>query len=71
MANDEHVAMLARGALAWNEWRAKQAEMPGLSQAELCVVATVPTHGSSARDTKITDEIWPRALARGAGLSSS
>ena len=22
MPNDEHVAMLARGAAAWNEWRA-------------------------------------------------
>ena len=23
MANDEHVAMLGRGAAEWNEWRAK------------------------------------------------
>ena len=31
MANDEHVAMLARGAAAWNEWRAKDDEGPDLS----------------------------------------
>jgi uncharacterized protein YjbI with pentapeptide repeats len=35
MANDEHVAMVARGAVAWNEWRAKQAEIPDLSRAGL------------------------------------
>jgi len=31
MPNDEQVAMLACGAAAWNEWRAKQVEMPDLS----------------------------------------
>jgi uncharacterized protein YjbI with pentapeptide repeats len=35
MPNDEHVAMLARGAAAWNEWRAKKVEMPDLSRAGL------------------------------------
>jgi uncharacterized protein YjbI with pentapeptide repeats len=35
MANDEHVAMLARGAAAWNEWRAKDDEAPDLSRAGL------------------------------------
>ena len=35
MANDEHVAMLARGAAAWNEWRAKDHEAPDLSRAGL------------------------------------
>jgi len=33
MPNDEHVAMLARGAAAWNEWRAKHDEVPDLSRA--------------------------------------
>jgi len=32
MANDEHVAMLGRGAAAWNEWRAKVDETPDLSR---------------------------------------
>ena len=35
MAKDEHVAMLARGAAVWNEWRAKHDEMPDLSRAGL------------------------------------
>src|SRR5690242_15975959 len=35
MPNDEHVAMLARGAAAWNEWRADRDETPGLSRAGL------------------------------------
>ena len=35
MAEDEHVAMLARGAAAWNEWRAKHDEVPDLSRAGL------------------------------------
>ena len=35
MPNDEHVAMLARGAAAWNEWRAKDDETPDLSRAGL------------------------------------
>ena len=35
MPNDEHVAMLGRGAAVWNEWRAKQDETPDLSRAGL------------------------------------
>jgi uncharacterized protein YjbI with pentapeptide repeats len=35
MANDEHVAMLARGAEVWNGWRANHSEMPDLSRAGL------------------------------------
>ena len=35
MANDEHVAMLGRGATVWNEWRATHDEMPDLSRAGL------------------------------------
>jgi uncharacterized protein YjbI with pentapeptide repeats len=35
MPNDEHVAMLARGAAAWTEWRAKHDEVPDLSRAGL------------------------------------
>ena len=35
MANDEHVAMLARGAAAWNGWRADHDETPDLSRAGL------------------------------------
>src|SRR5260370_11272499 len=35
MPNDEHVAMLGRGAAAWNTWRAKHDEAPDLSRAAL------------------------------------
>jgi len=35
MPNDEHVAMLGRGATVWNEWRATHDEMPDLSRAGL------------------------------------
>ena len=35
MPNDEHVAMLGRGAAVWNEWRAKFPVAPDLSRAGL------------------------------------
>jgi uncharacterized protein YjbI with pentapeptide repeats len=35
MPKDEHVAGLARGAVAWNAWRAEREEAPDLSQAAL------------------------------------
>jgi uncharacterized protein YjbI with pentapeptide repeats len=35
MPNDEHVAMLARGAAVWNEWRTDHDETPDLSRAGL------------------------------------
>jgi len=35
MANDEHVAMLGRGAAAWNEWRTDRDKTPDLSRAGL------------------------------------
>src|SRR5215468_12302635 len=35
MPNSDHVAMLRRGAAAWNVWRAENRETPDLSQAGL------------------------------------
>ncbi len=35
MPNDEHVALLGRGAAVWNEWRAKHDETPKLARAGL------------------------------------
>jgi uncharacterized protein YjbI with pentapeptide repeats len=35
MPNDEHVAVLRRGAAAWNAWRATHDEVPDLSRATL------------------------------------
>ena len=35
MPNDDHVAMLGRGAAAWNAWREEHHELPDLSRAGL------------------------------------
>ena len=35
MPKDEHIAVLGRGAAAWNVWRAEHSEMPDLSRAAL------------------------------------
>jgi uncharacterized protein YjbI with pentapeptide repeats len=35
MPNDEHVAVLGRGAAAWNGWRAEYDEVPDLSRVAL------------------------------------
>ena len=35
MPNDDHVAMVGRGAAAWNAWRAEHGETPSLSRASL------------------------------------
>src|SRR5712671_6715949 len=35
MPDDEHVAVLGRGAAAWNAWRAARDEAPDLSRAVL------------------------------------
>ena len=35
MPKDEHIAVLGRGAAAWNAWRAEHDEAPDLSQASL------------------------------------
>jgi len=35
MANDEHLALLRRGAAAWHAWRATQGEAPDLSRGVL------------------------------------
>jgi uncharacterized protein YjbI with pentapeptide repeats len=35
MPNDDHVALLGRGAAAWNAWRAEHGETPNLSRAGL------------------------------------
>jgi uncharacterized protein YjbI with pentapeptide repeats len=35
MPKNEHVAMLGRGAVAWNTWRVENGEVPDLSRAAL------------------------------------
>jgi uncharacterized protein YjbI with pentapeptide repeats len=36
MPNDEHVALVARGAAVWNKWRAEHDEIPDLSRGGPC-----------------------------------
>ena len=55
MPKDEHVVMLARGATAWNEWRADRDETPDLSRAGL-------------RGLDLSGFDLPRADLRGADL---
>jgi uncharacterized protein YjbI with pentapeptide repeats len=35
MPNDDHVAMVGRGAAAWNTWRVENGEVPDLTRAAL------------------------------------
>jgi len=62
MPNDEHVAVLGRGAAVWNEWRAKHDETPDLSRAGLrgldlsgFDLSRVDLRGADLRGTKVCD----------------
>src|SRR6516225_9187387 len=75
MANDEHVAMLGRGAAAWNEWRAKVDETPDLSRAGLrgldlsgFDLSQVDFRGADLRGTNLNGANLSRARLEGANL---
>jgi uncharacterized protein YjbI with pentapeptide repeats len=75
MPNDEHVAMLARGAAAWNEWRAKHDETPDLSQAGLrgldlsgFDLSRADLRGADLRGTKFCDADLSGAHLEGANF---
>ena len=60
MPNDEHVAVLRRGAAAWNAWRAENREMPDLREAGLrgldlsgYDLSRVDLQGADLRGTKL------------------
>jgi uncharacterized protein YjbI with pentapeptide repeats len=55
MPQDEHIAVLGRGAAAWNAWRADHSEIPDLSRAAL-------------RGLDLTGFDLSRAILRGADL---
>jgi uncharacterized protein YjbI with pentapeptide repeats len=62
MSNDEHVAMLARSAAAWNAWRTKIDETPDLSKAGLrgldlsgFDLSQADLRGADLRGTKFCD----------------
>ena len=62
MAKDEHVAVLDRGAAAWNAWRAEHDEVPDLSRAGLrgldltgFDLSRADLRGADLRGTKLCD----------------
>jgi uncharacterized protein YjbI with pentapeptide repeats len=75
MPNDEHVAMLGRGAAVWNEWRAKQDETPDLSPAGLrgldlsgFDLSLADLRGADLRGTKFADADLSGAHLEGANF---
>ena len=75
MPNDEHVAMLGRGAAVWNEWRAKHDETPNLSRAGLrgldlsgFDLSRVDLRGADLRGTKVCDADLSGAHLEGANF---
>jgi uncharacterized protein YjbI with pentapeptide repeats len=62
MPNDEHVAVLGRGAAVWNMWRAEHDEVPNLSRAGLrgldltgFDLSQADLRGADLRGTKLCD----------------
>src|SRR5437868_11934023 len=62
MAKNEHVALLGRGAAAWNGWRAEHGEVPDLWQAALrgldlsgFDLTRADLRGADLRGTKLCD----------------
>ena len=75
MPNDEHVAMLRRGAAAWNAWRAQNREPPDLSQAGLrgldlsgYNLSRADLGGADLRGTNFSGANLSRARLEGANL---
>jgi uncharacterized protein YjbI with pentapeptide repeats len=75
MQNDEHVAMLARGAAAWNERRTKLDETPDLSRAGLrgrdlsgFDLSRADLRGADLRGTNLCDADLSGARLEGANF---
>src|SRR5713101_6337709 len=75
MPNDEHVAMLGRGAAAWNAWRAEHDEAPDLSRAALrgldlsgFDLSQAELRGADLRGTQFCDADLSGADLEGANL---
>jgi uncharacterized protein YjbI with pentapeptide repeats len=75
MPNDEHVAVLGRGAAVWNEWRAKHDETPDLSRAALrgldlsgFDVSRADLRDANLRGTKFCDADLSAARLEGANF---
>ncbi len=75
MSNNEHVAMLGRGAAAWNAWRAERGEVPDLSRAALrgldlsgFDLSRADLRGADFRGTKCANTDLSGARLEGANL---
>ena len=75
MPQDEHVAMLARGAAVWNAWRAEHDEAPDLSRAALrgldltgFDLSWVDLRGADLRGTRLCDADLSGARLEGANF---
>jgi uncharacterized protein YjbI with pentapeptide repeats len=75
MPNDEDVAMLGRGAAAWNAWREEHDEAPDLSQAALrgldlsgFNLSQADLRGTDLRGTQFCDADLSGADLEGANL---
>src|SRR5712675_1251333 len=75
MPNDEHVAVLGRGAAVWNERRAKHDETPDLSRAGLrgldlagFDLSRADLRGADLRGTKFCDADLSGARLEGANF---
>ena len=75
MPNDEHVAMLGRGAAAWNAWLAENGETPDLSRAGLrgldlsgFDLSGADLRAADLRGTKLCDADLSGAHLEGANL---
>src|ERR1700747_3610143 len=75
MANEQHVAMLGRGAAAWNAWRAEQNETPDLSRAGLrgldlggFDLSQADLRGADLRGTNLSEANLSGAHLEGANL---
>ena len=75
MPNDEHVAVLGRGAAVWNMWRAEHDEVPNLSRAGLrgldltgFDLSQADLRGADLRGTKLCDADLSGAHLEGANF---
>jgi len=75
MPNDEHVAVLKRGAATWNAWRGEQKETPELSGAGLrgldlsgFDLSRVDLRGADLRGTSLNGANLSGAHLEGANL---
>jgi uncharacterized protein YjbI with pentapeptide repeats len=73
MPNDEHVALLRRGAAAWNEWRAEREDTPDLSRASLrgFDLSGFDLSGADLRDADLRGANLSDANLRGARLEGA